>query len=209
MLARAVVDGYLGDPVALVVGEHRDVAMELSVEVEALEDVGSVRLQPAVHVVEPDPRNPARDRVEDLRGDASCERVAPFRLPPRDEVVALVESGEEARNLDRVVLEVAVDRHHDLAGGLLEPRVERRGLAEVPSEADGTDVVVRVVQAGQRPERSVRGAVVDEYGLPREPFARERGRQLVVEQCDASLLVVHGNDDRDHDARVPRAPGVA
>ena len=39
--------------------------------------------------------------------------------------------------------------------------------------------------------------------------ACERVRQLVVEQRDAALLVVDGDDDRDHAARVPRSAGVA
>ena len=39
--------------------------------------------------------------------------------------------------------------------------------------------------------------------------AGERRRELVVEQRDAALLVVDGDDDRDHAARVPRSAGVA
>ena len=36
VLARAVVDGQLGDAVAAVMGEHRDVAVQLAVQLHAL-----------------------------------------------------------------------------------------------------------------------------------------------------------------------------
>ena len=146
----------------------------------------------------------AGDGVEDLRRDPPRERVAALRLPARDEVVALVELREQARDLGRVVLQVAVDRHDDVARRLGEAGVERGRLAEVPAQADDADVVVRVVEPRERAEGAVGRAVVDEDGLPGAAVAVERGRELVVEQRDAALLVVHGDDDRDHAARVPR-----
>ena len=60
VLARPVVDGQLGDAVAAVVGEHGDVAVELAVELHALDDLGAVGLEPAVHVVQPHARDLAR-----------------------------------------------------------------------------------------------------------------------------------------------------
>ena len=51
VLARPVIDGQLGDAVATVVGEDRDVAVELAVELHPVDDLGPVRLEPAVHVV--------------------------------------------------------------------------------------------------------------------------------------------------------------
>jgi hypothetical protein len=209
VLPRAMIHREFRDPVPAVVSEHGDVAMELAVEVEPLENLGTVCLETAVHVVQADPRDPARHGVEELRRNAACQGIAPLGLPARHEVVPLVEPGEEPWNLGRIVLEVAVDRHDDGPLGLPEPGVERRSLAEVPSEAHCANIVVRVVEASESRERPVCGAIVDEHRLPREPLAGERGRELVIEQRNASLLVVHGNDDRDHDARVPRPPGVA
>ena len=52
VLARAVVDGQLGDAVAAVVREHRDEAVQLAVEAQAVDDLGAVGLEPAVHVVQ-------------------------------------------------------------------------------------------------------------------------------------------------------------
>ena len=99
--------------VAPVVGQHRDVAVQLAVELHALHDLRAVGLEPAVHVVEAHARDRARDRVEDLRRDAARQRVAALRLPAGDEVEALVELRQQARDLGRVVLQVAVDRDDD------------------------------------------------------------------------------------------------
>ncbi len=131
-------------------------------------------------------------------GIASGQRVAPLRLPARDEVEALVELREQARDLGRVVLEVAVDRDDDVALRLLEARLQRRRLAEVPPQPDDAHVVVSRVQARERRERPVGRAVVDEDDLPRLLERLERRGELLVEQRDAALLVVHRDDHRDH-----------
>ena len=165
-----------------------------------MHDLGAVGLEPAVHVVQAEAGDPAGDRVEDPRRHPAAERVAPLRLPAGDEVEALVELGEQARDLGRVVLEVAVDRDDDVALGLREPGRERGRLAEVAPQPDDAHVVVRVVEARQRGERAVRRAVVDEDRLPRLAERLERRVQLVVEQRDAPLLVVDGDDDGDHGA---------
>ena len=55
MLAGPVVDGELGHAEALVVREHRDVAVELSVDAQAAHDFGSIGLEAAVQIVHPEP----------------------------------------------------------------------------------------------------------------------------------------------------------
>src|SRR5205085_2293993 len=79
---------------------------------------------------------------------------------------------------------------------------ERCRLAEVTPKPDDPNVVHLAVETCQRCERSVRRAVVDEDRLPFVPDGLERRAQLVVEQRDASFLVVHGDDDGDHGARL-------
>jgi hypothetical protein len=54
------------------------------------------------------------------------------------------------------------------------------------------------MQPRQRGEGAVGRAVVDEDGLPRPPERVERRAELVVQEGDAPLLVVDGDDDRDH-----------
>ncbi len=43
---------------------------------------------------------------------------------------------QETGNFGRIVLQIGVERHHQLAPGLGKTGVERRGLAEVPAKAN-------------------------------------------------------------------------
>src|SRR5918999_2477561 len=89
--AGAVIDRDFSDAKASVVREHRQEAVQLAVDAEALEDAGSIRLQSAVEVVQPETRDAARGDVEELGEDAPQARVPPSRLPAGDEVEPLVE----------------------------------------------------------------------------------------------------------------------
>ena len=106
--------------------------------------------------------------------------------------------GEEARDLGRIVLKVAVDRDDDVALRLRETRLECGRLAEVAPEPNDANVVVRSVQARERGERAVGRAVVDENDLPRLIELPEGRGKLVVQEGDTALLVVYRDDHRDH-----------
>ena len=60
VLARPVVHRQLGDPEAAVVGEHGHEAVQLAVEAQSSDDLGAVRLEPAVQVVQAQTRRSAR-----------------------------------------------------------------------------------------------------------------------------------------------------
>ena len=126
-------------------------------------------------------------------------------LPARNEVEALVELDEQAGNLRGIVLEIGVDRDDDLAAGLTETRRQRRGLPEVAAQPDNANVLVLIVQARQRCEGPVHGAVVDKDGLPFLPQWLESSLELVVEEGDRALLIVQRDDDRDHGTKAARA----
>jgi len=57
---------------------------------------------------------------------------------------------------------------------------------------------MRRMEPSQGAERPVGGTVVDEDDLPGLSERVERRRELVVQERDAALLVVHGDDHRDH-----------
>jgi molybdopterin molybdotransferase len=206
--SRAMLDGQLRDPVAAVVREHRQEAMQLSVDAEASEHLGSVCLQPAVEVVQPQSRDAARGEVEDSGQGSPQPWVAPLRLPARDEVEALLELREQPRDLGGNVLQVGVYRHDDVAVGLGEAGGERGRLPEVAAETDDANVVLRGMEARERCEAAVARAVVDEDGFPRDPEWLQSRHELLVQESERQLLVVDGNDDRDH-AVDPSATSVS
>ncbi len=184
--------------------EHRDEAVQLAVETQAVHDLRPVGLEPAVHVVQTHAGERARNAVEEAGKKPPRDRIAAMRLPAGDKIEALVQLGEQSRDLSGIVLQVAVDGDHGLSLSLVEAGHECGGLAEVAPESNDADVLLGVVQPSERGECSVGGAVVDEDRLPRGAERLERRPELVVEQCDASLFVMHRYDDGDHGREVIR-----
>src|SRR4029453_603130 len=198
VLPRSMVDGQLGDAITAVVSEHRQEAMELSVDPQVSHDLGPVGLQSAVHVVQSEAGPASGAAVEDPREQPAREWISPLGLPARDEVEALIELGQEAWDLGGVVLEVGVDRDGDIAGRMPEASCERRRFAEVAAQANHHDIRRRRGEPGQSRKGPVGRAVVDEDGLPRTAERLEGAAKLLVERLDAPFLVVDRNDDGDH-----------
>jgi hypothetical protein len=188
------------------VREHREEPVQLAVEPDVLQDLGAHRFQAAVHIVQAQTRDTAGDAVEDPRDEPAREGVASRGLPASDEVVAFVELRQQGGDLRGIVLAIAVDRHDDVSLRLGEPRVERSCFPRVAAQADGANTRALAVQLGERGERVVGGAVVDDDHLPGLPERVERMCQLVDQVAQAWFLVVDGDDDRDHATSVPPAP---
>ena len=70
--------------------------------------------------------------------------------------------GQEAGNLARVVLQVGVERHHQLAARGLEAGRQGRRLAEVAAKADAAHARIGGGQPADHLPRAVGRAVVDE-----------------------------------------------
>src|SRR5207247_7801935 len=104
---------------------------KLAVQRQPADDRRAIRLEAAVHVVQMYAGDEANAGVEHPREGPPGHRVATLRLPAGDEVEALLELGEQVRDLGRVVLEVPVHGHDHLAVRVSEAGGQRRGLAEV------------------------------------------------------------------------------
>ncbi len=107
-----------------------------------------------------------------------------LRLPAGDEVEALVELGEQPRDLGRIVLTVAVHRHDDVAlrawrSRPAAPRPCRSCGAAGPCGRCRRAACSRVSAANVP---SV-GAVVDEHDLPGRSSGSERRAELVEERA--------------------------
>ena len=116
--------------------------------------------------------------------------------PTGDDVKTLVEHFDEARDVGRIVLKIAVDRHDHIAARVVEPRHHRRGLADVVAQMDDADALVPLRQLGCQRSGPVPAAVIDEQQLAVVPEIVEHGKQLVEEGSQVLLLVVERNHDR-------------
>ena len=183
--------------------------MELAVQANAAQSLRTVGLQSAVDVVQSNPGDHRRRPVEHPRQKAARPRIVSPGLPAGDEIVALVELGEQLRDLGRIVLEIGIDRHDDVSLGLEESGLESGGLAEVAAQVYDDHVRGLGVQLGEHREAVVRGSVVHEDHLPRLARGFERCCDLAVERLDGMLLVVERGDDRKHVRRVSAAKVVA
>src|SRR5438067_5842203 len=134
--ARTMVHRNLGDGEAEMMSEYGYEAMPLAVELDILEHLGAVGLQAAVHIVQENAGRPARRCVIDVGDHPPNERVLAVTLPAGDEVVALVELRDEGGDFRRIVLEVGVHRHDDLARCSIEACRQGGRLSEVATQAD-------------------------------------------------------------------------
>ena len=114
--ARVVAHDHLGDARARPLGVDRDEPVHLAVEAHRLEDLAAVGLERAAVVVQAQPADAADQPVGDARRQLAGERrVLAVLAPAGDDVVALLELVEQARDVGRIVLEVGVHRDDDVA----------------------------------------------------------------------------------------------
>jgi hypothetical protein len=146
--------------------------VQLAVDRDLLQHLAPVDLEAAVEVVQVDLRQLPRHPVEQQRRQALRRRVLPAPLPPGDEIeVVLLEHRQQAGDLLRVVLEVAVHGHDDLPAAVVEAGRQGRRLAEVAAQAHQLDARVALARPAPALGGGVGRAVVDEDDLeaPAEP----------------------------------------
>lgn len=195
--AGVVAHGDFGDAEALAKGQDGDVAVHFTEEVEVFDGFPSVGFEAAVEVVEGDAGEPGGDAVEEEGGEGFGPGVLAVAFPAGDDVVALVEPGEEVGDFGGVVLEVGIDGDDDGAAGEAEAGVEGGGFAEVTPEADGAGGVVGVGGGkvlGHVPG-AVTAAVIDEEDFPSVGGAGlEDLGELVVQGGEGLLFLEKGDD---------------
>ena len=106
--------------------------MQFTVELEILNGLSTIGLECGAEIVQWNSRKVCHHPVRDsARQPARQPPVLSLRSPAADDVVALLELGDEGRNFFGVVLQVAVHGDDDLASRGVETRLERRCLAKV------------------------------------------------------------------------------
>ena len=148
------------------------------------------------------PRAPVDQGVEAAPGKpAQCRFVVAMGFGGIDHVVAVIDPVSD-QFLDQIgrVLAVAVHEHHGAAPGVIEPRHQRRFLAEIARQRHHLDIERVCRKAARDAERGVGAAVIDVDHLAGKAVALpERGRQRaepLMQQCEAGRLVVKRHDDR-------------
>ena len=100
----------------------------------------------------------------------------------------------------RVILEIGVHRDDDFPAGSPEARIEGRGLAEVPAEADPANPPVGLSLSADRLPSAVRAPVVDEDDLDIQFLGVGDGRDLPAELREAGLFVLGWDHKADQGA---------
>ena len=110
-----MADLDLGDAKPSRVRQDRDETVQLAVDADLAQHLAAVKLEPAIVVVQAAAGQRADHPVEDPAGIDLVPGVVASLLPAADDVVSLFELGQEAGNLGRVVLKVAVEREDEVA----------------------------------------------------------------------------------------------
>ena len=140
----------LADPKAPGSGQHRHEAVQLAVEPHFAKDLAAVALHAAVVIVQLDAGQPADQPVEHARRKHFVPGVVPHLLPAADHVELVGHGRQKTGDFARVVLQVGVERHDQLAAGRMEAGAQRRGLAEIAAEPQTADARIAVGNAPNR-----------------------------------------------------------
>ena len=116
--------------------------MQLAVEVQVIHDFVAEGAQGTAAVFQVDAAGLGDEPVGHARGEAAHEVVLPVLPPAVDDIVALIQLGQQGRDVGRVVLAVGVEGNDDRAAGVVETGGEGGRLAVVAPEADGDDARV-------------------------------------------------------------------
>jgi len=203
--ARMVKDGHLRDPCAVPVGIHRYEAVHLAVERDAFEDLAPVGLQGATVVVQVHAGRARDEAVGDAAHEIPLEGVVVAILAPsRDQVESLVQFGDNLGDVIRVILEVPVHGHDDLAAGIGETGLHRRSLPAIAPEMDGLEPAVGSAGLSDAGGRPIGASVIDEEDLIVLPNGSQGHLELFNQRRDVGFLVAQRYDNGNHVIAISR-----
>jgi hypothetical protein len=168
--------------------------MHLAVQFHALEHVALVRFQRTAVIVQVHAGDARDQAVGEATGQVALDRVVLAVLAPAGhDVEAFVDLCQQFGDVFRIVLQVAIHRHDDVAAGMVHARHHRRGLPVVAPEMHDGNAPVAASQIIQQGRRTIGAAVVDQHQFP-GPAELGHGRaHLLVQRGDVLLFVVDGH----------------
>lgn len=198
--ARVVRRRLLGDAARRGDGGQpgRDEAVHFAVQPDALDDAAAEGFQAAAVVAQMDAGHPGNQLVGDLRRNLAQEQaVLAVLAPAGDQVEVFVQQpGDHARNVDRVILQVAVHGHDHVAARRIDAGLHCRRLLEVAGQFD--NAYVRAVLLGRLRgafDRRIAAAVIDQHQFPWILVAGQGFMHALDQRCDVLFLVVERDDD--------------
>ena len=183
--------------VASVLGKVGDVAVHLPVDLDMLDHILPVGLQPAVHVMEMDAGSAPRRPVVQFRGQVLRQGIVlAFLFPSGHEVIALLaDHPDHFRNLLGGVLQVRVHGHDNLALGGGKALVQGCRFAVIPPERDAVDSGMGVREGADHLPGAVRGAIIHKDYFEGKALFEHNLFDPGVEFREGFRLIVKGYDD--------------
>ena len=177
----------------------RDEAVHLAIQAHILDRAGAEALQAAAIVLQMHAGHARDQPVGDPRRDlAQPQAVLPVLAPAGDQVEVLGQQPvSQSRDVDRIVLQVAVHGHDHAAARRVQTRLHRRGLLEVAHQFDHPHMrAVMRRPAFQFGRGVVAAAVVDQHHFPGPGVGIERQMDACQQWLDVLGLVVHRHHHR-------------
>ena len=126
--------------------------------------------------------------------DIALDGVVPAVLPPAGtDVVALLEFGEHARNIFRIILPIPIHRNDHVTRCEIKARHHRCRLAKISAEMDHLHLPMRRGQCVEDLLASVQTSIIDENDLPRFPVPIHDDAHFLEKFLNGALFVVYRN----------------
>src|SRR5262245_21643760 len=193
--ARFILDRDFCDERALDAGHRRDEAVHLAVDRDSFEHFAAIRFERRAEVVDRDSRRARHQLVRDPRRKRAQEAVLAVLTPATDHVVTFFELRQKARDVFRLMLQVAVHGDDHVALGVIESGGQRRCLAEIAPQPYACHARI---ERGDLPEdhrRAICAAVIDEDQLIVFAETFHHFRQTAIKYGHILFFVMKGDDD--------------
>src|SRR5882724_311422 len=190
---------------------NRNETMHLAVKLNALQRLPPIGFQSASIIVQMNPRNRRDEPVGQRAWQLAPERgVLPLLPPARDEIVALIQFGQELRNIGRIILEIAIHGDEDISPGKTNTGHESRRLTGITAQLD--EAQLRLRQLPDNLARLIGAAVVHNNDLVGKAEIFQAAKESRQELLQVVRLVENGQNDRKQ-FRTPRgilnaSPGI-
>ena len=196
--AGVVGNRHFDDLGAELCGERRNETVQLAVDFDVADAFAAVNLERAAVIVEVDAGHARNQAVGDHRGQLAVDvSVLAVFAPAGNDVDfrPLIEHVQQAGNVGRVVLQIAVEGDDHGAGCRVEAGLHRRRLAVVANQVKRVQPGAGGGELFQQRGGSVGRAIIDANQLPGAAGGFHRLADPAQKLCQIFFLVVNRNNN--------------